>query len=80
MIDKVSIERKDFSVALPNIKGKVGFVADILRGYMAGKNEFAELLDHHTATIGTILSEIEDDLRIINDTLYPETESPETAT
>ncbi len=70
MIWPLSINTGDFSIELPQIIQKVGFISDLLRGYEADEYDFAELLEEHREAVSSILHDIEDDLRTINETLY----------
>lgn len=75
MIWPLSINTGDFSIELPQIIQKVGFISDLLRGYEADGYELAELLEEHRGAVSSILHDIEDDLRTINETLYGKDEA-----
>ena len=73
MIGNFFINTKDFSISLPQIIKKVGFIADVLAGgYKADGTDFDDLLAEHKEAVSYILNDIEDELRIINEVLYPE--------
>ena len=68
MIDKISLEARDFSVALPNIAGKVAFLSDVFQHFNSG-DTFDEVIGFNSETIAHMLHEIELDLKTINESL-----------
>jgi hypothetical protein len=71
MIDIDDLERKDFSVCLPNIIAKLSFLASAVGD--AGYAEYCGLFDSPSdyAAFGCMLREIAGDLSEIDGALYP---------
>ena len=70
MIDKDSIENKDFSIALPDLMAKIQFVGSSLinAAYTKGFTPKDEFMNG----CGLIMNEVFEDLHAINKALYPE--------
>lgn len=66
MIDQLNIETKDFSIALPRIISKISGFAMLL-----GSTATDHLTNEEFWGLQGMLEDIVDDLKVINDALYP---------
>jgi len=71
MIDKDNLERKDFSIVLPNLISKIQFVGSSLINSTDIKNHTIEIENEFIYGSGLILHEISEDLELIHKALYP---------
>ncbi len=72
MIDKDNLERKDFSIVLPNLIAKIQFVGSSLINSVDTTGRTIEIEDEFMYGSGLILYDVLEDLQAINKALYPE--------
>ena len=71
MIDKRNIERKDFSIVLPNLISKIQFVGSSLINTPDIENHTIEIESDFMYGSGLILYDVLEDLQAIDKALYP---------